>query len=160
MKNFLKEVKLINNGYLVNTNDEPVTHAEFEKAQHLAEYVCTFSEMSVNKNFKSTKADSLSDFADEVRAKIANNAPRVYLDKKDVSTGELTSKLAEEAMNFMKNMKENDKIGKINDFMQQFNVLVELEEFGLLFESGVTKLNKIYTIAEIKEAVTKVIDLV
>ena len=74
--------------------------------------------------------------------------------------GELTEKLQEEAMTFIKFNSESSKTDKINKFLQQFNKLQEFEEFGLYFEEDICKLNKIYTIKEVVTAVKQIIDLV
>ena len=73
---------------------------------------------------------------------------------------ELTEKLQKEALDFINNDKETLKTVKINKFLQQFNTIKEFEDFGLYFEEDICKLNKIYTIEEIVEAVTLIIDLV
>jgi hypothetical protein len=54
----------------------------------------------------------------------------------------------------------SSKVNKVNNFLQQFTVLHDFETFGLFFTQDIVKLNKIYTVAEIKQAVTEVIDLI
>jgi len=71
----------------------------------------------------------------------------------------LTKKLADEAMAFMTFQENSTKVDKVNSFLQQFSVLAEFEEFGLFFSEDIVKLNRIYTMDEVIEAVTEVIDL-
>jgi hypothetical protein len=42
---------------------------------------------------------------------------------------------------------------------QRFNVINDFETFGLFFESGIVKIERIYTIKEITKALNEVIDL-
>jgi len=161
MKHFLKasEVKTIGKGYLVNAKTEsPVTHLEFVKAQEYAHYIATFATVAKTKDFKGKKADSLKDVLNEVDA-ILQKEDVQYLKTSTVIEGELTSQLRQEAMAFMNAQNQNNVSGKVNELMQQFNVINEFEDFGLFFEDGITKLNKIYTIEEILNNVTSVIDL-
>jgi hypothetical protein len=62
-------------------------------------------------------------------------------------------------MAFLDNHKEISKVEKINQFLQQFNVINEFETFGLFFDQEIVKLGNIYTMAEITTAVTETIDL-
>jgi hypothetical protein len=64
-----------------------------------------------------------------------------------------------EALAWHNGGKEQKKAQLINEYMQQFNVIQEFEEFGLFFNDGVAKLNKIYTVEEITAAVKDCIDL-
>ena len=43
--------------------------------------------------------------------------------------------------------------------MQQFKTLQDFETVGLFFDQGIVKLNKIYTVEEILNAVTETIEL-
>ena len=50
---------------------------------------------------------------------------------------------------------EDEKIttDKVNEFMNEFNVINDVETVGDYFSEGVVKLNKIYTVADILAAV-------
>ena len=161
MKTFLKqtEVELINGGYLSDKEGNPVNHPEFVTAQLEADYIVKFAELAKGKNFEGTKADSLADVKSAVLAELA---------KKDVSYVEagpepkstVGDKLSKEALDFHKFQEKLSSTGKINTFLQKFNVINDFEVNGLFFEQDVVKLNKIYTIKEVTEAVSQVIDLV
>lgn len=160
MKKFLKksEVKLVNGGYLSTLEESPVTNDAFVKAQQHAEYIITFAKLAKEKDFIGKKADSLSELSKQVREELAKKDVK-YVETPKKVVKKLTNQLADEAMAFMNFEKETSKAEKINLFLQQFNVLHEFEEFGLFFEDGIVKLNKIYTMLEIIEAVKETINL-
>lgn len=162
MKKFVKnsELTLVNGGYLSTTADgnPPVTNAEFVAAQKRAEYVCTFAELAKGKNFKGVEVDSLDGLRAEVAKKLASQDTAYVKAPKKVAR-EITDKLAAEAKAFMNFTDESSKVEKINKFLQEFNIINEFETFGLFFEDGIVKLNKIYTMKEITTAVKSTIDL-
>lgn len=161
MKTFLKsaDLQLLNGGYLSDSKGNPVYNADFVAMQQHAEYIVTFASVAKGKNFEVKKVDSLSDVVAEVAALMSKNKPTQFVTKPEHSATPLTDKLKDEALAFINSTKVGSKIDKINDFLQQFVTLKEFEEFGLFFESDVVKLNKIYTVAEITDAVTECIDL-
>lgn len=162
MKKFLKsdQVELVS-GYLAVKGAEvmtPVTHKAFVKAQQHAEYIITFAKLAKDKDFVGKKADSLSDLVKEVKEALAEKA-KTYVAKPEKIEKPITKSLADEAMAFMKFEETTTKVEKMNAFLQQFNIVSEFEEIGLFFKEGIVRLNKIYTIAEITEAVKQTIDL-
>lgn len=160
MKQFIKntELSLQNGGYLCNAKGEPVSNEAFVQAQKAAEYVCTFAEMAKTKNFKQNKVDSLSDLKAEVLAVLNNKTVKFIAEPTPVKR-ELTDKLAEEAMSFINFQQNVSKTQQVNEYLQQFTILKEFEDFGLFFDQGVVKLNKLYTIEEVINAVESCIDL-
>ena len=161
MSTFLKssEVKLINGGYLSGKDDAPVDNYEFVDAQKEAEYICTFADMAKGKNFKGVKADSLIDVKAQVTEFLNKKDLVIYAEKPEEVARPVTSSLAKEALAFMEYGETMTKVEKVNQFMQKFNTLNDFEKHGLFFSSGIVKLNKIYTVQEIKDAVMNVIDL-
>ena len=154
------ELSLINGGYLVAGKKEtPVCNYDFYNAQKHAEWVITFAEKAKGKDFVGKDPDSIESVKNEV-AKALFNQTVEYIKHSKQLKQEITEKLQEEALAFIKYQGESSKTKKINDFLQQFNIIQEFEEFGLYFEEDICKLNKIYTIEEIVKAVTEVIDLV
>lgn len=160
MKTFLKsdQVQLINGGYLSSNEGKPVNNADFVQAQKRAEYVCTFAKLAKGKTFKASKVDSLEALKAEVAAELATK-DTTYVDVPEKFVKELSNQLADEAKKFMENQDEISKVEKINSFLQEFNVLNEFEEFGLFFEDGIVKLNKIYSLEEVVNAVKETIDI-
>ena len=155
-----EELALINGGYLVIKEKEtPVYNEQFITVQKHAEWVVTFAEKAKGKDFIGKQADSIADVRAEVMKALANKGVEYVKSPKKVKQ-DLTEKLQEEALAFIKYQGESSKAEKINKFLQQFNTLNEFSEFGLYFEEGICKLNKIYTIEEIVKAVTEVIDLI
>ena len=155
-----EELALINGGYLVIKEKEtPVYNEQFITVQKHAEWVVTFAEKAKGKDFIGKQADSIADVRAEVMKALANKGVEYVKSPKKVKQ-DLTEKLQEEALAFIKFQGESSKAEKINKFLQQFNIIQEFEEFGLYFEEGICKLNKIYTIEEIVKAVTEVIDLI
>ena len=165
MKTFLKAgaVSLMNGGYLSQTEGEaPVTHAEFVTAQEQAAYVVRFAEMAKGKTFTATPVVDLAAFTADVQAAIAkdNSGTVKYVKAGDKPVSKLTDELKDEALAFLKFKETEGSSDRINDFLQKFNVLNDFESHGLFFEQGIVKLSRIYTMDEIKAAVTEVIDLV
>jgi len=159
-KVFLKidQIQLINGGYLSTKEGNPVSNEAFVIAQKHAEWVVTFAELAKGKDFTSKQADTLIALQIEVRNALAKKTTKFVAEPKEV-TRELNSKLAKEALAFINYQEDISKVSKINQFLQQFEVINEFEEFGLFFEQEITKLNKIYTMDEVVKAVTSVIDL-
>lgn len=157
---FLKktEVKLANGGYLLDSKESPVFNQEFVTAQQSADYIVTFAKLAKTKNFTATKVDTLEDLKAEV-TKVLKDKTVKFVEAKTPEAGELTLKLKAEAMNFMEAVEGNDKTEKVNAFLQQFAILKDFEEFGLYFTDGIVKLDKIYTLDEIIEAVNETIEL-
>ncbi len=161
MSTFLKkdDLKLINGGYLSDSKGNPVSNSNFVTAQKHAEYIVTFAKFAEGKDFKGKVADSLSSLKAEVQKYLNDQKPTVFVEKPTEVVRPLTSQIADEAMAFIKFQESSSRVDKINNFLKQFNVLNEFANFGLFFEQEIVKLNKIYTIEEIKTAVTSVVDL-
>ena len=161
MKKFLKvsEINLVNGGYLVTKEGEiPVSNQAFVAAQKPAEYIVTFAKLAKDKDFKGKKADSLESLKAAVAAELSAKA-KTYVSKPAEVKRKIGDQLAAEALSFIAYGKESSKVEKINEFLQQFNVLSEFEEFGLFFEEDIVKLNKLYTMEEVTEAVKSTINL-
>ena len=62
-------------------------------------------------------------------------------------------------MAFMNFQKDSSRTDKVNNFLQQLAILKEFEDFGLFFVEDIVKLNKIYTLDEVGNAVNETIDL-
>jgi hypothetical protein len=160
MKKFLKTdgLQLINGGYLSTKEDSPVTNDAFVTAQRRAEYVVTFAAMAKGKTFVAKKVDSLDVLKAEV-AKALSAKKTSFVSTPKKPTQKTTEVLAKEAMAFLDYGKDLSKAEKINTFLQEFTVLQEFEEFGLFFDEGIVKLNKIYTVADVVKAVEATIAL-
>lgn len=154
------ELTLKNGGYVVaGKNETPVYNEQFIRVQKHAEWVVTFAEKAKGKDFIGKQADSIADVVAETFKALSKSDVEYVKAPKEVKR-ELTDKLKEEALAFIKFQGESSKTEKINKFLQQFNVVKEYEEFGLYFEENICKLNKIYTIEEIVKAVKQVIDVI
>ena len=153
------ELNLINGGYLVAGKEEtPVYNLEFIAAQRHAEWVVTFAEKAKGKDFIGKVPDTIEGVREEVRKALSDNGVK-YINTPTEVKQDLTGKLQKEALAFIKFQGEISKTEKINKFLQQFNTLNEFSEFGLYFTEDICKLNKIYTIEEVVNAVTEIIDL-
>ena len=155
------ELALVNGGYVTfGEKQTPVYNADFIAVQKHAEWVITFAEKAKGKDFVGKQADSIADVKAEVMKALASKGVEYVKGPKNVKQ-DLTEKLKEEALAFIKFQGESSKIEKINKFLQQFNCLNDFENFGLYFDdSQIVKLNKIYTIEEVVTAVTEIIDLI
>jgi hypothetical protein len=161
MSKFLKasELQLINGGYVSTDEKAPVTNYEFLAAQKQAAFVVTFARLAKTKNFTSKTPDSLSDLVKEVQNLLNKNDKKIFVETPKTPSFKITDSLKEEASNFISFKKKTEDITKINNYLQRFSIISEFEEFGLFFESGISKLDKIYTISDITVAVTETINL-
>lgn len=160
MKTFLKktELNLVNGGYLTSKDGAPVNNDAFVNAQKHAEYIVKFAELAKGRDFKGKKADCIETLRKDVQEALSKKSIEFVAAPKKVGR-KLTDQLKEEALAFMSFESETTKVEKMNAFLQQFEVLNDFEEFGLFFDEGIVKLNKIYTMKEIIAAVKETIDL-
>lgn len=161
MKNFIKkdELQLINGGYLSNLEGNPVYNKAFVDLQKSADYIVNYAKLAKTKDFVGKKADTLASLELEVRELLSKSKAIEFVSRPETVKRPTTDKLKLEALSFMTFQENSSKVDKINKFLQQFKVLVEFEEFGLFFTEDIVKLNKIYTLEEVVNAVTETIDL-
>lgn len=161
MEKFIKkaDLQLINGGYLSNKEGEPVNNNDFVAAQKRAEFIVEFAAACKGKTFKDTPGASLEAVRAEVMAKLTQAAKTEFFDMPKKAVGDLHEKLKKEALAFTKNVEEMGTATRLNEFMQEFNVINEFETYGLFFGQGIVKLNKIYTISDIQASLKEVIDL-
>ena len=153
---FLKssELELNPAGYLVSTvSNKPVTHTEFVAQQKSAEYVVKLADAISGKKFVADKVDDLAAIKKEVLDSINKTAKRSYVDAPVKPTNDINDQLVQFALDFVKYEDTSVQTEKINEFMQQFNVIDNVESVGEYFTEGLVKLAKIYTIEEILAAV-------
>ncbi len=152
---FLKksEIQLINGGYLSASDGSPISHTAFVDAQQKAHYLVSLASNIKTKNFKATKVDSFTDCVTQVMNEINSVESVRYELSPEKPAQPLRNQLAEEALSWINFNKDSSATERINQSMQQFNVLNDFEGFGLFFSEGIVKLTKIYTVAEILEAV-------
>lgn len=149
-KGFLSQ-KGVKNGF--------VTNADFEKAQERAHYVITFAAVAKGKKLVSDKVTTLDEIKAEVE-KLLSKKDTCYFEKPVEVVGKITQQMKDEALAFVQYGEDLAKNCKLNKFMQDFNVIDEFESTGLFFEEGISpKLDKIYTVKEIKKAVESCVDL-
>jgi hypothetical protein len=141
-------------GYLVSVEtNKPVTHTGFVVEQKQAEYVVKLAEAIKEKNFVSSKVDNLDDIKKQVWNDINKEAKKSYVPTPEKPTNDIQDQLTKFALDFVGYEDDKKKAEKINDFMQQFNTIDAIENVGDYFSEGLVKLNKIYSIQEILEAV-------
>lgn len=156
------QVTLLNGGYLSNAEDKkPICNLAFVKEQRHAEYIVFFAEKAKGKDFVGKQADSLQALKQEVGDILNKKKEITFVKKPKEVKQKLNEQLFEEAMAFTKYQESSSKVDKINKFLNDnFTTLKEFEDFGLFFEEGIYKLNKIYTLDEVVKAVQEVIDLI
>jgi arsenate reductase-like glutaredoxin family protein len=161
-KQFIKsgELQLLNGGYLSNKEGNPVNNQEFYEAQLHAEYIITFATMARKKDFVGKKADSLDSLKQEVKNFLDNSKAISFVEKpKDVKRP-TTDTLAKEALAFIDFQEKSNNSEKVNNFLQQFKILKEFEDYGLFFDDEqIVKLKNIYTLKEVIGAVSETIAL-
>ena len=155
---FIKKdgLKLMGNGYLVNSKEEPISNDDFVKAQQRAHYLVKLAEATKTKDYVGKKPDNFLTTVNEVVDSINSQKSVDYTGKVEEPKMELKAKLAEEALAWIKFDKTSNASKRANEAMQQFNVIRSFEEFGLFFSSGIVQLEKIYSIEEILTAVKTV----
>ena len=154
-----KDLGLNKAGYLISkTTSKPVNHTEFVKAQQAAEYIVKLAAAISGKTFTCGKLDDLDAIKASVRAAI-NNTNQTYGTAPSKPVGDLTSKLADEAMAFIEFDSKKSKFTQINNFMQAFNSVKAIEECGDYFQESTVKLANIYTISQIQAAVEATIEV-
>lgn len=156
MNTFLKleQLELNPAGYLVTAKDEkPVTHPEFVKQQELAHFTVKLAEAVKGKNFKTNKVDSLDAIMTEVRNSISASTKVSYISSPTKPTSSVNEEMVNFALNFAKYEDEKVNAEKLNEVMQQFNKINDVDQIGDFFQDGLVKLAKVYTIAEIQAAV-------
>lgn len=154
-----KELKLVNGGYLVKGEKEiPVSHPQFILEQKAAEYIITLAKATKGRDFEGKTAESFEALKAQVSNSLTATKKVTYVELPTEAKRPLTDKLLKEALGWDSFQKDTERVERINDYMQRYNTIGEFEEFGLYFNEEVTKLNNIYTIADIKAAVNVVID--
>ena len=158
---FLKSSELALNpaGYLISgTTNKPVNHTEFVNAQKAAEYIVKLADAIKGKTFRAGKLDNLDAIKAAVKAAI-NNTNQTYGTAPSKPAGDLTSKLAAEAMAFVEFDSKKSKFEQVNNAMQAFNAIKAIEECGDYFQDSTVKLANIYTIAEIQASIEATIEI-
>jgi hypothetical protein len=152
---FIKKdgLKLENGGYLFNTKGEPVSNEQFVNAQRRAHYLVKLAEATKGKDYVGKKADSFTETVDAVVKAVNSEKTVEYVGKVAEPKMDLKDKLAEEALSWIKFDKDSSKAKRVNEAMQQFNIIKEFETFGQFFSTGIVKLEAIYTIDQILKAV-------
>lgn len=162
MKTFLKkeEVELVNGGYLSSKETKkPIFHKGFVEAQEHANYIVTLAAELKGKNLKGTEPVNISEIKRKVSEKLSKSKAINFIEKPKEIERKTTDSLREEALKFVKYQEDVSKSEKVNQFLQKFKDIHEYELNGLFFSNKIVKLDKIYTISEIKTAVNSVIDL-
>jgi hypothetical protein len=151
------ELELINGGYVAARSDgKYLVNADLMAAQKRAEFLVAVAAKMKGKTFTAEAASSMSAIMNEVTAELGKESFVEFVANPKVSKGDLTGKLAKEALKFMDAQESSDFIGEVNSRMQEFKIVQEFESTGLFFKGGITKLSRMYTIAEITAAVTAI----
>ena len=164
-KIFVKQstLQLVNGGYLVTGKEEtPVCNEKFIEAQIDAEWIVSMANVASEKDFSKCNGPSKKELIGEIISetkKILADEKVEYLKLPRRCDTTITHALQQEALNFIANKKEIELTDIVNDFMQKFNIIKEFEEFGLYFDESICKLNKIYTIGEIVNAIKQLKDI-
>jgi len=154
-----KQLELNAANYLVSKESKkPVNHTAFVMQQRTAEYVVKLAAAIAGKTFKAGKLDDLEAIKQAVKASMSNDT-RSYVDAPKKPTSKVNDEMVEFALNFAKFEDEKGKVAEVNNFMQSFNAITDVESVGDYFNEGVVKLSKIYTVAEILAAVKTNIDV-
>ena len=153
---FLKsnEIQLVK-GYLVNKEEVPVFNQTFARLQIDAEEVIELVKELKGKDLSGRPETSISKVLSDVRNKIEKRTTRDYRTSVESPISPVTDSLKNEALEWIGHQHKVEAQDYINKDMQHFNYLVQFEEIGLHFDPGTIRLNKLYTIKEILEAITE-----
>lgn len=154
-----KQLELNAANYLVSKESKkPVNHTAFVMQQRTAEYIVKLADAIQGKTFKAGKLDDLEAIKRAVKASMTNDT-RSYVEAPTKPTSKVNDEMVEFALNFAKFEDEKGKVAQINEFLNQFNAILDIETVGDYFSEGVVKLAKIYTVDEIKAAVISNIEV-
>jgi hypothetical protein len=153
---FLKstDIELNAAGYLVSkTTKKPVSHTAFVAQQRNADYVVKLAAAIKGKNFRTTKTDDLEAIKASVKASMVAAQVNEYVAMPTKPTSKVQDELTQLALDFVKYEDTKETNSKINNIMNEFNSINDIEKVGDYFSEGLVKLSKIYTIKEILSAV-------
>lgn len=148
------EIQLLNGGYVSDLSGRPIYNPDFIYQQKKARYLDLLSKKIKGKNFESTPVESFEELKREVKSDMEKSELVNYVSTPAEPKRKIHDTLTQESLSWLKFQEEKRDNEKINSFLQQFNAINEFEKFGLFFEERIVKLEKIYTIKEIKEFVT------
>ena len=149
-----KDLSLNAANYLISSSSKkPVAHLEFVRQQQAAEYLVKLAEAIKDKTFTASKVDNLAAIKAEVLRSIKEVTVVQYATAPTEPTSALLDELVKYAEDFDSYHDTKVSVSKINEFMNQFNKINDVEQVGDYFSEGLVKLNKIYTIEEILAAV-------
>lgn len=148
-----KQLELNAAGYLISKDSKkPVNHVDFVKQQKSAEYIVKFAEAIKDKNFTASEVDNLQEIKASVMAAIDDTA-KSYVSEPAKPTSKVKDELVKYALDFVNYEDSKVEASKINEIMNEFNKIDDVESVGDYFSEGVVKLNAIYSIKQILAAV-------
>ena len=148
-----KQLELNAAGYLISKDSKkPVNHVDFVKQQKSAEYIVKFAEAIKDKNFTASKVDNLQAIKASVIAAI-NDTAKSYVSAPSKPTSKIQDELVKYALDFVNYEDSKVETSKMNEIMNEFNKIDDVESVGDYFTEGVVKLNAIYSIKQILAAV-------
>lgn len=148
-----KQLELNAAGYLISKESKkPVNHVDYVKQQQSAEYLVKFAEAIKDKNFTASKVDNLQEIKASVIAAI-NNTAKSYVSAPSKPTSKVQDELVKYALDFVNYEDSKIETSKMNEIMNEFNKIDDVELVGDYFTEGVVKLNAIYSIKQILAAV-------
>jgi len=154
---FLKTSELSLNaaGYLtIKKTGKPVApiNPAFVTQQKNAEYIVKLADAIAGKTFSAGKLDDLEAIKASVKASMYDET-KTYVAAPSKPVSKVNDELVKFALDFDKYNDDKTKTDKINEFMQQFNAISDVETVGDYFTEGVVKLSRIYSIGSILNAV-------
>jgi len=161
MKVFLKsdQVVLHEGGFLANKEGTPISNYEFVGAQTSAEYIIAFAKAAKGKDFKGKEAYDVNKLRADVYTAIRGTSTIEHIKVPKKPTGTVGNKLKAEALAFISHDASVSQAKKVNEFLSEFDVLVNFEAVGLFFDQEISYLKKIYTMKEIVSAVESCIEI-
>lgn len=153
---FLKinQLELNPAGYLVSIESKkPVTHVGFVSQQKAAEYIVKLADAIKDKNFTPCKIDDIKAIKQQVFDAINNTNLKKYVEDPTKPVSSVNEELIQYALDFANYHSIKAENEQVNEMMNQFNKIDDVENVGEYFEEGLAKLNNLYTIEDILAAV-------
>jgi len=148
-----KEQVTLTAGYLTDFAEKLVINTDFVHAQTRAHYYITLADELSEANMENVQGENFQSVLSRTLDKLNNETNRTYV---NVPTKPATPKLdaiEAECQAWMNNEDDIIAVDKINKIMQQFNIIEDFEKVGIPFTSGTVKLNNIYSIEQITNAI-------
>jgi hypothetical protein len=161
MTTLLKKSPTLDSGFLVDGANKLVSNPAYEAAQLAAHKAVLLASkvtavLNSGQSFKFVSPASMEDLMAQVLRETGTPTKTPYMTVPTRPGQTVTDSMRKEADEFFDWVKETAYVEKFNAEMAQYDIINRMEKGGVAFTEGVLSVNleKVYTIDEIKAAVT------